>query len=542
MKKELENPMEEDVKELIEESIENPTEKSEKELIEELTETPKEEIAKEPIETSMEESSKDEYIETPTEKLTEEPIKDTRDEPIENEVKNYKKIAMIVGFSICTLLIIYLGISIYFTSHFNFGTKINNIDISGKSVEDAKEVMESALPDYTLNLKDREGKIQQIKATDINLRYNSDEEFIDEFKDRQNPFKWIVDYFNKDNTEMTVGFSYNDELLKKQIDKLPYFNSSNIIEPKNPSFKYIDNSYSIVDGNPGNKIDKDLLYSSVVNSLRNGEFEIDLESLGCYIKPEYDSKSKKTIEVRDTLNKYVSSKVIYTFGDKKEILDGSIINEWLKVDEKFEVIVDEEKVKNYLDELSKKYNTVGKTRDFVTSLGKSIKIGGGDYGFSIDKTKETQSLISVIKEGKSITKEPQYNTTAFSYGKNDIGNTYVEIDLTNQHMWFYKNGSLIVQGDIVTGNVQANHTTPPGVYILKYKARNVVLRGPGYAAPVTFWMPFNGGIGIHDASWRSVFGGNIYKTNGSHGCINSPYNVAKAIFNNIEPGTPVICY
>ena len=114
--------------------------------------------------------------------------------------------------------------------------------------------------------------------------------------------------------------------------------------------------------------------------------------------------------------------------------------------------------------------------------------------------------------------------------------------MKKQHLWFYKNGSLISQGDVVTGNVSANHTTPGGVYKLKYKEKNAVLRGPGYDAPVSFWMPFNGGIGIHDASWRSEFGGKIYKTGGSHGCINSPYYLAKAIFDNIEAGIPVVCF
>lgn len=55
-------------------------------------------------------------------------------------------------------------------------------------------------------------------------------------------------------------------------------------------------------------------------------------------------------------------------------------------------------------------------------------------------------------------------------------------------------------------------------------------------------MPFNGGIGIHDAIWRSQFGGNIYKTNGSHGCVNAPPYLAQKIFENIEPGTPIVCY
>ena len=100
----------------------------------------------------------------------------------------------------------------------------------------------------------------------------------------------------------------------------------------------------------------------------------------------------------------------------------------------------------------------------------------------------------------------------------------------------------MTHGPIVTGNVKAGNSTPSGIYILKYKQRDTILRGADYASPVTFWMPFNGGIGIHDASWRSTFGGDIYKTNGSHGCINCPYYLAKDIFNNISLGTPIICY
>ena len=135
-------------------------------------------------------------------------------------------------------------------------------------------------------------------------------------------------------------------------------------------------------------------------------------------------------------------------------------------------------------------SSLSKERNFVSSSGNTINVGGGDYGWSINKAKETQALITAIKEGQAISKEPAYIQTALSHGYNDIGNTYVEIDLTNQHLWFYKNGSLIAQGDVVTGNVSANHTTPGGIYKLKYKQKDAVLRGVDYAAPVTFWMPF----------------------------------------------------
>lgn len=509
---------------------------------------PAEESIEEPLEERIEESPVEtlqEPIEEPLndaeEVTSEESIEETLQEPIEKPKGKHEKIVIGLMISFCTLLVIYFGMARFFMTHFYFGSDINSINVSGKTVEDAKIVMTSELQNYTLNLKERGSKSEQIKAGDIGLRYNLDEE-LKKFKDSQDPYKWVSALFNRKDSKLTIGLLYDDKLLKARIDMLSCFSSSNIIEPKNASFQYVDNNYVIVNEVPGNKVDKNVLYSHVVDSILKREAEIDLESAGCYIKPQYNSKSQKIIEIKDTLNKYAASKITYAFGERKEVLDGSTINKWLAVDDNLNVIFGDGKVKDYVAKLADTYNTIGEVRSFVTSSGSTISIGGGDYGWSINIAKETQDLIAAIKAGQTITKEPAYVQTAFSKDVNDIGNTYVEIDMTKQHIWFYKNGSLIVQGDVVTGDLSSNHATPQGIYRLKYKERDTVLRGADYAAPVTFWMPFNGGIGIHDASWRSVFGGNIYKTDGSHGCVNSPYNVAKTIFDNIEAGTPVVCY
>lgn len=456
-------------------------------------------------------------------------------------ILKHKKIFIGAVIFICALIAIYFGMAVYFMNHFYFGSEINCVSVSGETVKEAEERMAAELQKYTLNLKERDGKSEQIKAAEVGLKYNSDGQFKG-LKEKQNPFKWILTLFNSNDSKMTEEVKYDEKLLKERIDELTCFGSDNVIEPKNPSFKYTDNGYVIVDEVKGNKVDKDILYNHVEKAIINQETSLDLESMDCYVKPQYTSTSKQVIDVKNMLNKYAASKITYTFGDTKEILDGSTINKWLSVDENFKATFDESKVKDYIDVLSKTYNTIGKTRSFVTSSGKVINIGGGDYGWSINKTKETQALITAIKGGQTLAKEPEYTQKALVHGSSDIGNTYVEIDMTKQHIWFYKNGSLVVQGDVVTGNVSANHSTPTGIYKLKYKQKNAILRGPDYAAPVTFWMPFNGGIGIHDASWRSVFGGNVYKTGGSHGCVNSPYNVAKTIFDNIDAGTPVVCY
>lgn len=456
-------------------------------------------------------------------------------------VSRRNKITAGTKIFLCTLLGIYLVTSIYFTNHLYFGSKINGTDVSGKTVEEIKAQMTSKLNGYTLNIKGLDGKIEQIKAGDINLRYKSDEQFKN-FKAGQNPLKWISSFFNTKNSNMTAEISYDKEQLVKQVEKLSCLTDNKVIEPKEPSFKYVSNAFVIVDEIKGNKIDKELLIERVENSISKMESTIDLKSAKCYETPKYTSKSEKVLKARDILNKYVSSKVTYTFGDSKEVIDGSTIEKWIKVDDNFNVSLDEEKLSEYVASLANTYNTTGKTKSFHTSSGNIINISGGDYGWQIDIEKEVQALSEHIKEGQAITKEPAYGQTAVSHAISDIGNTYVEIDMTKQHMWFYKNGSLVVQGDVVTGNLSLNYTTPGGIYTLKDKERNATLKGQDYTTPVSFWMPFNGGIGIHDATWRDVFGGEIYKTNGSHGCINSPSDLAQTIYENIEIGTPIVCY
>jgi lipoprotein-anchoring transpeptidase ErfK/SrfK len=460
---------------------------------------------------------------------------------IEKPLEKHKKIIIGIASSVFTLFVIYFGMSLYFMNHFYYGSEINGINVSGKAVKKVNEQMALQLQAYTLTLKERGDKSEQIKADEIGLKYNSDGDF-KSLKESQSPYRWISAVFNKEALKMTEGIKFDNELLKERVDKLSCFDSVNIVEPKNASFKLEQNGYVLVNEVSGNKVDKDILYRKMSEAIFKKEVTLDLEIIDCYIKPQYTSNSEKVMDTKKLLDKYTASKITYTFGDNKEVLDSSTISKWLTVDENFVVVFDELKAKEYVDILAKTYNTVGKTRNLSASSGRKINVGGGDYGWSIDTAKETEVLIAAVKEGQAVEKEPQYIQTALAYGSNDIGNTYVEIDMTKQHLWFYKNGALITQGDIVTGNVSAKNTTPPGVFKLKYKEKNATLDGEDYSVPVSFWMPFNRGIGIHDAIWRDAFGGNIYKTNGSHGCVNSPYNLAQAIFNNITPGTPIICY
>ena len=460
---------------------------------------------------------------------------------MEDQKNKHNIIVAGIIISFFTLLVIYFGTTMYFMKHFYFGSTVSCINVSGKTVEEVEEQMPYEVEEYTLELKERGNTKEQIRASDIGLEYNSDDK-VKELKDKQNPFEWIIALFNKKNSNIADVVTYDEGKLKECLDKLSCLDSSNIIEPQNPSFQYTDNGYIVLDEVCGNKINRDILYNNVVNAILNGEATIDLETANCYENPKYTSTSKEVIDTKDKLNIYTDSKITYAFGNNTEVLDGSTINNWLGTNENLEITFDEKKIKSYLDKLSQNYDTVGKIRDFTTSLGTTIKVSGGDYGWLINKTEEVQDLIELIKEGQAITKEPIYTQTATSRDNNDIGNTYVEINMTKQHLWFYKNGSIVIEGDVVTGNVNNNCSTPTGIYGLKFKQKDAILKGEGYSTHVNFWMPFNEGIGIHDANWRYSFGGKIYMTNGSHGCVNAPYYLANTIFNNIDEGTPIICY
>ncbi|WP_242944043.1 L,D-transpeptidase family protein [Clostridium sp. N3C] len=336
-------------------------------------------------------------------------------------------------------------------------------------------------------------------------------------------------------------FIYNKEELESKINGLNCFNKS-IQEPQNASFVYSKGSYEIMKEVYGNKVNKNKLIEAVKYSLQHGERILNLEEKFCYENPKYTSTSEKVIKTRALLNKCVSTKITYLFGDEKEVLDGDIISKWLIIDENLKVKLNEIEVMKYVKFLSEKYDTMGAKRSFKTSLGKVVEVDGGIYGWKINYGDESKAILKSIQQGEVIEREPIYFQRAARKGPNDIGDTYVEVNITRQRLWFYKNGRIIAQGPVVTGNPNRGNATVVGTYMLNYKQKDTTLKGPGYEAKVTYWMPFYGNIGIHDASWRHAFGGNIYKSNGSHGCVNVSLNLAKTIFENIEKSTPIICY
>ena len=443
---------------------------------------------------------------------------------------------------ISIIVIMYFIGAIFFNNHYLINTYINGINVSFESTNKAELKITNEFNNYELQLNGRNGMQESIIGKDIELSCTCRDEEFKEAQKKQNNFLWITSIFHNNDISIENLVNYDEEKLINIIDNLQCIKGDNIVEPMNPSFKYDGSKYQIYDEVYGNKIDKNIINETIKKSINAGIKKIDLDKENCYENPKYTSKSEKVLETKNILDKYVSSKIVYDFDEETETIDGELINKWLIVNDDLDVEFNNNDIKQYIDNLCDKYNTVGKERDFKTSTGKIIKIKGGYYGWKIKTEEETKDLIENIKKGQNIMKEPIYSQKAMSRNENDIGDTYVEVNITRQCLWFYKNGKLITQGDVVTGNINRGCATQLGIYPLNYKQKNATLKGFGYSSPVQYWMPFNGNIGIHDASWRNSFGGDIYKSNGTHGCVNAPLYLAKAIYEEIDSGIPIICY
>ncbi|KAJ52664.1 hypothetical protein BD780_001590 [Clostridium tetanomorphum] len=441
---------------------------------------------------------------------------------------------------IASIILIYLLISLYFVNHYFFNTVMNGVDVSLKAHDDVNNIIINYIKDYKLQLIERNGEIEEIIGQDIGMKYN-EKNSAHRIYQMKNSLKWISSLIKKQEYYVCDLFVYNKDKLENKINTLKCLNRD-IIESQNVSFKYSNGSYEAVKEIYGNKIYKDILNQAIEMSILEGKTKLDLNRNLCYENPQYTLRSDKTFQTNNLLNKYVGTKITYVFGSKNEILDGNIINKWLRIDENLDIVIDKKAVNEYVQGLSKKYDTVGIGRKIKASTNKIVEVKGGFYGWKINCAAEVKVLLENIKLGKALKKEPIYIQKALFRNEDDIGNTYVEINITRQHLWFYKDGKLIIEGSVVTGNPNKGNGTSVGVYMLNYKQKGATLTGPNYNSQVTYWMPFNGNIGIHDASWRHSFGKDIYKRNGSHGCVNTPLHLAKTIFDNIKEGTPIICY
>ncbi len=459
-----------------------------------------------------------------------------------------KKFFIITGGVIGGLILIYLGISAYFISHFFVNTTINGKDFSGKSAKAVEEYIRGQVNGYELTIIEQNNDRNIIKGSEIGLTYKESSEIEDALK-KQNPLLWPAGFFSQSSTQVSVGVDYDEALLDEKLQSIKAM-SKEQTEPVSAYPKYNGNLFEVEPEVYGSAVDTEALKEKTVQYITEFRDSLNMMDEGCYKMPAYTSASEEVKNACNTMNQYLKAKITYTM-DEEVVVDKDLISQWVTCDSEMNVTFNEEAVKAWMREFGEKYDTVGKTRSFTTPDGKQTQVSGGTYGWIVNEAQEAQNLIENIKNGENITKEPEYKQTAASRSALDWGTTYAEVDLAAQKMWFVVDGSVALTTDVVTGRPSTGNATPEGVYDILYTQRGAVLRGdidpatgkPSYETPVSFWMPFTyQGHGFHDATWQSAFGGNRYLTHGSHGCVNMPYDKASQLFELITAGTPVIIH
>lgn len=189
-----------------------------------------------------------------------------------------------------------------------------------------------------------------------------------------------------------------------------------------------------------------------------------------------------------------------------------------------------------------RHSVGGSPVQFKTTYGSYISLNSYRGGQSVNGDALYDDIIDCLSSRTGGSRVAKFNAAQAGGGVEDYGGSYVELDLTNQMAYCYRNYNLIVSTPIISGAPYHGWATPNGVYTIKSKDSNRYLTGPGYKVWVETFMPFNGGIGLHDCTWHKVFGGTRYLYYGSHGCINLPPQAAYLIRDNVSVGTHVIVY
>lgn len=425
----------------------------------------------------------------------------------------------------------------FIQTHFLWGTKIEGVSCTFLSVEDAIE---------KINLEKKKQK--------VTLHFNNDKAYevlletlgvyVDETQ--------VVQIFEKQHLEPKESREYeldgyillDKQMLRNFLKQIPELQKENMFKAQNAYIVWDEKEFSIEKEKLGNVIHFEHAISLVYETIKYDQNQIDFAPITEEM-PEIlcgDLESEK-----DQLNSVLKSIINFELSDGSIVtLDSSTIKNWVSLNENNKFVIDVENgIIEFVDYLAIKVNEANSNMYFIPTNSESFASVNVPKAVraQLDKQNQIVEIRKHIGNSEPICLDPIYDRKIIS----DTLVSYIEIDISRQHIWFYKDGELIVDTPCVTGNVSEENGTPTGVFFLKRKTRQVYLKGfnndgSKYSSFVEYWMPFNKGIGMHDASWRAKFGGNIYLTNGSHGCINMPFNAAKKTYENINNNIPIIVY
>lgn len=463
-----------------------------------------------------------------------------------------KTFGIIIGVIIALLLcfgvsaVTYTHSDDYTSDSFPEGVTINGLDCSGMTYEEA----EKALSEYWNGQKMVVvGNLQETLAeyTDFGCTYDIAKNIANVKRD--NLVKSALNHYLHIpySVQMAMNVEKTSKKFRKEVKHSDFLMHGDPIVTQDAYVDMDDPTYPIIPEVYGNKPDTDAYFDGIVKGIELGELRFQFDEKDYIDVPEVKSDDPQLLNYQRCCKEYLTQKITYELGKESFTVSADDIQEMLKSIESGEA--DPAAVARYVKKLAADYNTVGSDVKFTSFTGKTFTVNGGTYGWAIDQEAETAQLVKDINTHKDISREPIFAVRGNGEYTKLVGDTYIDVDISQQHAWYFENGTSRWDSDIVSGCVAAGHSTPTGVFQVLNKARNVTLKGGSkkkktyYESFVSYWMAFLGGsYGLHDATWRSQFGGDIYKYAGSHGCVNIPPSRMPDLYNIVSVGTPVIVH
>ncbi len=438
----------------------------------------------------------------------------------------------------------YIAGRLFFKYHFFPGTEINGLDCSFMTKESVEKLIDREIKSYALAVDTMYHGREAVTAKEIDMSYDPDGT-VEKLLVNQDIAAWFTHLSDKNSFTAEKRASISDALLSWTVDSLDCMQEANTTYP---SDAYIviedDDTFTVVPEVTGNALDRDKARAVIRDAVLSRKDEVNLEDEGCYLVPSVTADSPAIAESLKRLENYRNTLITYDFGDRTERLSWPEIKEWLQTDDEGNTGLDEEKVREYIMTLAEKYNTAGMDRTFETYDDRTIEIKGSDYGWILDTDRETTELMQAIEEGTVDVRVPVYAQSAGSRSSiNDIGMTYLEIDLMNQRMVWYDDGKPLVDTRIISGTPHnADMITPTGLFYLEEKSLHTGVFEDGMDRQVNYLFKCSNGLAICDAPWRTEFGGEVYFWEGTDGSVLAPTDAMASIFMDAEEGIPVIIY
>jgi hypothetical protein len=428
------------------------------------------------------------------------------------------------------------------------GVSVAGRDLSFKTRNQAREILSQMKTDRSFQVQVGD-KVFTSTGRDLGAQYDLEATLDSAYKVGHNSPIPILGFWDANkNGQQGYAYQVNQKDLKSFVSKVVSVVGT---DPINATLQVIDGKVAVVPDKDGYRVDQKFLTDLLQNSIANGKDQ------NLKLEPKVVKAPLQANDIKTSLSRteeILNHEVVLNYQGKQFIPSKVDKGHWLVFTptEKpngsvtLDISLSREQIQGYLQSVANQVDIAPVNKKVNVRNGVSSVEREGANGTAIVQDPATDAIYNGFLNGNvaySLNSQP----VAFKTETNrsitlDYGR-YIEVNLSLQRLWAYQDNQTIFSTPITSGATGAGFPTVTGLFSIYAKERSRYLNGRPYGwdynVYVDYWMPFYGGYGLHDADWRSSFGGSDYYYGGSHGCVNMPKSSAAFLYGWADIGTPV---